>query len=439
MDLNETNGGTIDLTQLNDHELLQLLESENDLTPELRELLEEYPNDLPYAVGEKCAIPFQYKSYTVLLPAIILGYNDNSSQQYAQVLILIPITTETIPCPKQLERGTNDCNHGEHCPYLHDGYTVPADFLLPFEILEQENMLEQLQYGRKVWCKEDRNETTAWQLGKIIDQTYGPRWRVHRSMRKVRKRTISVDIEHILPFKTLEGNDENDIEDDTEDPAIFKTPTIVSDEFGSWQAHTTGFATKMMEKMGYVAGQGLGASGEGRVEPIQAKPYGKIRFLKGGDQSRPGLGLNHTKENEERGKAKRNKQKKAKQQQAKEKEKAEDETDMFTFMNTLLKEDETKAVKPKAETTAERKAKTPKDAREANQMIAKISSDVDKAQYNYVHANEAYRRNKGTPFETQFHTKLKAATQTLQALKKQKADLERHAKATKAKKDMYTF
>uniref|UniRef100_A0A6G3ME41 Tuftelin-interacting protein 11 (Trinotate prediction) n=1 Tax=Henneguya salminicola TaxID=69463 RepID=A0A6G3ME41_HENSL len=53
-----------------------------------------------------------------------------------------------------------------------------------------------------------------------------------------------------------------------------KTPqiSISEDHFGSWEKHTTGFGSKMLEKMGYAQGQGLGKRGSGIIEPIQAVP-----------------------------------------------------------------------------------------------------------------------------------------------------------------------
>ncbi|XP_031564669.1 tuftelin-interacting protein 11-like [Actinia tenebrosa] len=41
-------------------------------------------------------------------------------------------------------------------------------------------------------------------------------------------------------------------------------------EFGSWEKHTKGFGMKMLHKMGYQPGQGLGKEGKGRVQPVEA-------------------------------------------------------------------------------------------------------------------------------------------------------------------------
>lgn len=42
-----------------------------------------------------------------------------------------------------------------------------------------------------------------------------------------------------------------------------------SENFGTFELHTKGFGSKMMAKMGFVEGGGLGKDGQGRAEPIE--------------------------------------------------------------------------------------------------------------------------------------------------------------------------
>lgn len=275
-----------DEVSLTEQDILHLLESE-DLTPEILELIEQYQqarsisdtvttteatasppfatlkedNNTIFNVGDKCAITFSYKEDIVLLPSIILSLTETTTQ----VLILTPVTTDTIPCNEYFSQIT--CKK-EHCPYSH-GYTLPSEFVAPFEALGTQNadaLLAQLQYGKKVWCKE-KDTQDLWLLGNIIDQLHGPRWRVRL---KDSKKRIRVDIEHIMPFKSILNDESNNDQEDmgewsesdygdttdnesvTDEEVYSVTASRLDDAFGSWQSHTTGFAAKMMKKMGYV-------------------------------------------------------------------------------------------------------------------------------------------------------------------------------------------
>ncbi|KAF1742967.1 hypothetical protein MXB_146, partial [Myxobolus squamalis] len=44
------------------------------------------------------------------------------------------------------------------------------------------------------------------------------------------------------------------------------------EEFGSWEKHTMGFGSKILQKMGFKQGQGLGKHGLGITEPVKAAP-----------------------------------------------------------------------------------------------------------------------------------------------------------------------
>lgn len=267
------------IESLTDQDILLLLESK-DLTPEVLELIEQYQqarstsdsNDnaeaaaveeaggsSEFSIGDKCAITFSYKDDMVLLPAIIVDIAESTTQ----VLILTPITRNTIPCSQYFSQSTS-CKK-ESCPYSH-GYTLPSEFVAPFEALGTHNadtLLAQLQYGKRVWCKENDSQD-IWQLGNIIDQLHGPRWRVRL---KDSKKRIRVDMEHIMPFKSLLNDEDGDSMDewsesdhgdttDIESGAEEDGPAVIAsrpdDAFGSWETHTTGFASKMMKKMGYI-------------------------------------------------------------------------------------------------------------------------------------------------------------------------------------------
>lgn len=50
-----------------------------------------------------------------------------------------------------------------------------------------------------------------------------------------------------------------------------------NEPLGNWERHTRGIGSKIMMKMGYVIGTGLGKQNDGRIEPVKATvlPAGK--------------------------------------------------------------------------------------------------------------------------------------------------------------------
>uniref|UniRef100_A0A671NLL7 Zinc finger CCCH-type with G patch domain-containing protein n=1 Tax=Sinocyclocheilus anshuiensis TaxID=1608454 RepID=A0A671NLL7_9TELE len=55
--------------------------------------------------------------------------------------------------------------------------------------------------------------------------------------------------------------------------------SVNSAEFCGWEAHTRGIGSKLLLKMGYELGKGLGETLSGRVEPVQAVVFPKDRSL----------------------------------------------------------------------------------------------------------------------------------------------------------------
>ncbi|KAJ1697920.1 hypothetical protein LUZ63_006432 [Rhynchospora breviuscula] len=48
-----------------------------------------------------------------------------------------------------------------------------------------------------------------------------------------------------------------------------KETTVVVEKVGEFEMHTTGFGSKMMAKMGFIEGHGLGKDGQGMIQPIE--------------------------------------------------------------------------------------------------------------------------------------------------------------------------
>eukprot|EP00731_Ephydatia_muelleri_P015721 Em0009g145a len=70
----------------------------------------------------------------------------------------------------------------------------------------------------------------------------------------------------------------------------------VDREWGRWEKHTTGFGSRMLSKMGYVPGKGLGSAGVGIVNPVKAAKNtefgdGSVKVAKPADAAPSGASL----------------------------------------------------------------------------------------------------------------------------------------------------
>ncbi|KGL76771.1 Zinc finger CCCH-type with G patch domain-containing protein [Tinamus guttatus] len=91
----------------------------------------------------------------------------------------------------------------------------------------------------------------------------------------------------IPPLRSEDGassaeSDEDSVDDsgyakDSGVPENGEWTPACSSSFGGWEAHTRGIGSKLLIRMGYEFGKGLGKNSEGRVEPVQAVvlPRGK--------------------------------------------------------------------------------------------------------------------------------------------------------------------
>lgn len=241
---------------------IDFLLKHQEITPDLQDLITQYQqatledpiaegqhipakvDELPvveHEIGSKCAIVIPYDKYQlVLLPAVILG---DILLDQVRVLILTPVSINMVACPAYINN--DPCSM---CSYSH-GHTVPINQVLPFEALDMDSISHNLNYETKVWCK--RPDDVLWKLGYITDQLSSTRWRVKL---KSTGTEIGVDIENLALFKCLDDDNESSESESVESEPEHNRQKFKRKEesWGGWQAHTTGFASKMMKKMGYV-------------------------------------------------------------------------------------------------------------------------------------------------------------------------------------------
>ncbi|KAK2165501.1 hypothetical protein LSH36_49g04016 [Paralvinella palmiformis] len=237
--------------------------------------LDEDAADLSEIIGTKCRAPYErdwggYSYHNCMI--ISVESLEDSGEPKVRVMFCQPTHLSMLPCPYFLE---DRCRFDdEKCSKL----AVDTDCLV--------KDVDGVWYRAKV--------TDVRSDGQMYDVLF-----------ESSERTSTIDIADIIPCDSL-GND-SDVEesqrdlplsdnesdgDDDQLPVYLWRPNQSTSVLGEWENYTKGIGSRLMSKMGYVAGQGLGRECQGRVEPVpiqllpQGKSLDKIMELKqiAGDQ-----------------------------------------------------------------------------------------------------------------------------------------------------------
>ncbi|NXE12076.1 ZGPAT protein, partial [Lophotis ruficrista] len=198
------------------------------------------------------------------------GLEDGSAG--VRVLYLYPTHKSLKPCPFFLD---DKCRFKENCRFSH-GQVVSVEELQPF----QEPDLGALEVGSACLAK---HSDGIWYAAKITDIDSGY-YTVKFDSLLLKEAVVEGD-SVIPPLRSEDAADSAASDEDSADDAGYAkgvpengdwTPAC-SSSFGGWEAHTRGIGSKLLVRMGYEFGKGLGKNSEGRVEPVQAVvlPRGK--------------------------------------------------------------------------------------------------------------------------------------------------------------------
>nr|XP_020491645.1 zinc finger CCCH-type with G patch domain-containing protein [Labrus bergylta] len=208
--------------------------------------------------------------------AMVVGAEPPDGEEaQVRVLYLHPTQRSMKPCPFDLE---DRCSFKEDCRFSHGEVVYVSELR---EFLETD--LSNLEKGSSCLA---RHEDGIWYPAKIkeIDSGF---YTVKFDSQLLKEVVVEADC--IIP--PLREDDpvssESDLEDTGDgddlayakvmDSALDPSESLNSANFGGWEAHTRGIGSKLMLKMGYEYGKGLGKKQEGRVEPVMAVvlPKGK--------------------------------------------------------------------------------------------------------------------------------------------------------------------
>ncbi|XP_045194698.2 zinc finger CCCH-type with G patch domain-containing protein-like [Mercenaria mercenaria] len=234
-------------------------------------------------VGTKCRAPYIHEwGAKTHGNALIAGVEKDSELEIPKVRVMFcnPTHMAMLPC-KYFLGGSCRFSEGE-CRYSH-GHVVPLEDLQEY----QDPDYSMLKLESRCLARYDDDD--LWYKATVVD--------LHDDGATVMfddydDKPLYLAFEDILPLANSSEASSDSDDDITDNQPISRQDSDEDDELpvflwkpkshglgdlGQWEAHTKGIGSRLLTKMGYVPGQGLGKAGEGRIQPvpIQLLPQGK--------------------------------------------------------------------------------------------------------------------------------------------------------------------
>ncbi|XP_072014520.1 zinc finger CCCH-type with G patch domain-containing protein-like [Amphiura filiformis] len=207
-----------------------------------------------------------------------------------RVLFCNPTTKAMLPCPYFLE---DKCRFSQdECKWSH-GHVVSLSDLNEFKEHDYSLLTIESQclarYSDNIWypaviefIEEDHQYLVRFQ-SYGTSETVGLDRIIPVAQRNDDDDESSDDSESdSAPSGSVSRHDsenETNEEDGKAAPSVAWQPTGASSALGEWEAHTRGIGSKIMAKMGYEFGKGLGKDGQGRRDIVEAVVYPQGRSL----------------------------------------------------------------------------------------------------------------------------------------------------------------
>ncbi|KRZ80271.1 Protein dif-1 [Trichinella papuae] len=248
-------------------------------------------------IGLRCRVPCDNKHSSLLYHnAIIFDIEDMTSSTSEDILVKVlyinPVERSMQPCKHFLD---NRCTFNENCRYSH-GETVKFADIIEYEEPDFEN----LSVGSK--CLVKCGSEDLWKLASVTS--------ISLEEEQIAARLantgvlLAVNFEHVFPLneqsslKTEVSQTEESLPKALPSSSsagstgpVCSTSAASGSLIGDWEVHTRfvmfnffylvqqGIGTKLMEKMGYIRGQGLGKDNLGQTEPIAVHVFPKGKSL----------------------------------------------------------------------------------------------------------------------------------------------------------------
>ncbi|XP_005175180.2 zinc finger CCCH-type with G patch domain-containing protein isoform X1 [Musca domestica] len=421
-----------------DEEFKQFMNEMQEIDDGLKKLKEGYQN----MVGEKCSAPHKHAWGAVEYHnAIICSIEkeapidvDGNVDVKFRILFTNPTHKEMLPCSYFLE---GECRFdSENCHYSH-GEVVSASALR--------------EYTKPDFSRLSRNcvvlakmEDGLWQRGRVLCANFVEKeCRVRLDNAKREHKEQDLKFENLLPIYE-DDTSSDDADSDAGDTSQFYDSYIslnnaltyeLSQPLGAWEKHTRGIGSKIMAKMGYIYGSGLGTNGRGIITPVSAQilPPGRsldhcmdLREAANGDKD-----LFDAEKKMER------EQKKQLAMSAKVCEKAAKRVDVFSFINDNVLALPT----PKGKSAIPKKSLQSHTSKSLNVESVKVADDIRRKEREILEVEKSLKRNADEKSEIccRLKQKLEAKKIELNVLKEEQKCLSKEQSTRKTKEKLCIF
>ncbi|XP_055346283.1 zinc finger CCCH-type with G patch domain-containing protein-like [Paramacrobiotus metropolitanus] len=332
----------------------------------------------------QCRVPFQHSWGQLIYSSAMVQsmesspLSDDVEEVHVRVLFLQPTHRKMMTCPYFLD---GRCRFpADECRFSH-GEVYPLSSLKPYEPPD----FSSLAVGNQILC---RNSEGIWERGVVTElhQSDGDSSAEPQITVKI-KRKKRTGIARNRPKLMEKLSDLDDEEEFIPHSAWDQSVQQVGSGFGEWEAHTKGVASKIMARMGFVVGTGLGSRAEGRIEPVIAQVYPQGRTL---DYC---MDLREQKELPKVGEKLR---KVNKRKNAQQKQNPSPKADVFSVINEQMKLHRRNTT-PHADTQpVDKNSNKIKNAKEQNVELMKLQDKISALEKELVRLRTSFSRNQTT-------------------------------------------
>ncbi|XP_034249833.1 zinc finger CCCH-type with G patch domain-containing protein [Thrips palmi] len=407
-------------------------------------------SELEALQGMKCQAPFCHgwgTSYHNALVFHVEPTNNITEMDQIQVRVMFtnPTDIKMVPCSYYLE---GECRFDDKkCRFSH-GELAHLSELKEYK----EPNFEAIKSGSRVLVLTEGKDK-LWHRAIVQHEVKNSIWQVKLESSGGSK--IQVGLKDMLPLEgdgdtnngaesSSDDSFDDDSEDNNDDETVHHSAMVQlslskasASALGAWEQHTKGIGSRLMERMGYVIGTGLGPLGEGRVEPVEAVVFP------------PGKSLDHCMRLKEQAggdsllktekKLRRQKKKQLEQQKA-QYEKEKKRVNVFDFLNSKLGDTSAQkgpSIRKDVEVKKALKGETSKSLNLAN---LQVGEDIKRAGKDLIHLKESLgRQTVGTPAYSAIASKVSMKEKEIRQLQESENRINAEQSLRKGNKKMSIF